>query len=278
MWYNVQEKSFNIIRNSQRPLHFNQNKNAWYFTSELKILDFCLDRVGVTHLEKESHSLIDNNLQTWTLKEDKSFELVCQKIDNTFRRPPNQHVTTQYQGWPRQYGNQYACGWQDESCGYEGAFQEAAEKAETKVIKELPPLIRNFLNKHQPAPWEQDITYARFSNMRNYSLVKGTRIRVVIEDFDLNMEDKDGPVIMVATHYIAGSQTPIKCLFTLPIEQFDFHMKSEEELVYYVTVEDHDWATVSGNENSDLCRGYGTIIAAWPTKVLKVNNQEHTVQ
>jgi hypothetical protein len=55
-------------------------------------------------------------------------------------------------------------------------------------------------------------------------------------------------------------------------------MKSEEELVYYVTVEDHDWATVSGNENSDLCRGYGTIIAAWPTKVLKVNNQEHTVQ
>jgi hypothetical protein len=92
------------------------------------------------------------------------------------------------------------------------------------------------------------------------------------------MEDKEGPVIMVATHYIAGSQTPIKCLFTLPIEQFDFHMKSEEELVYYVTVEDHDWATVSGNENSDLCRGYGTIIAAWPTKVLKVNNQEHTVQ
>jgi Glutamine amidotransferase domain len=278
MWYNVQEKSFNIIRNSQRPLHFNQNNNAWYFTSELKILDFCLDRVGVTHLEKESHSLIDNNLQTWTLKEDKSFELVCQKIDNTFRRPPNQHVTTHYQGWPQQPWNQHACGWQDESCGYEGAFQEATEKAETKVIKELPPLIRNFLNKHQPAPWEQDITYARFSNMRNYSLVKGTRIRVVIEDFDLNMEDKDGPVIMVATHYIAGSQTPIKCLFTLPIEQFDFHMKSEEELVYYVTVEDHDWATVSGNENSDLCRGYGTIIAAWPTKVLKVNNQEHTVQ
>lgn len=275
IWYNVQEKSLNIIRNSQRPLHFNQNAQSLYFTSEVKILDFCLDRANVLGLEKDSSSLLEDSLNTWTLKEDKSWTCESKKLDNRFRRPQGQVNT--YQGWPR-HNQHLACAWEHGECGWEAAFQEAAEKVGSQVGKELSPLYRNFLDKHDNAPWEQDMSYARFTNLRNYSLVKGTRIRVVIEDFDLNMEDHEGPVIMVASHHLPGSQVPVKCLFALPVDQFDFHMKSEEEMVYYITVEDHDWKTISGNSNSDLCRGYGTVIGAYPTKLVYHNNQHHTVQ
>lgn len=275
MWYNVKEKSFNIIRNTQRPLHFNQNTQAWYFTSELKILDFCLDRANVVGLEKDSCALIEDSLQTWTLKEDKSFELSCQKLDNRFRRPPSQ-ITT-YQGYPG-WAHHGACAWDDGMCGYEGAIPQATQAARALVIPELPPLIRKYLDNHQVAPWEEDMTYARFTNLRQYSLAKGSRIRVVIQDFDLNIEDTEGPVIMVGTTYLQGTNTPVKCIFKLPTEQFDFFLKSEEDVVFYVTVEDHDWSPVSGNPHGDYARGHATIIAAYPNRIIKQDNKEHTVQ
>lgn len=274
MWYNVVNKEFNIIRNNQRPLHFNQNKDAWYFTSEDSILDFCLSRANVQGLDKDSVSLIQDHIQTWTLKEDKSFDLVSRKLDNTFRRPAGT-IIHQQTHW---HNRNLACGW-DDGCGYEGAFQEAAQEIKGKVIPELPALMRDFLQKHNIFEWEQDMTYSRFNNMRNYTLTKGNRIRVVVKDFDLNMEDDTLPVIIVGATYMNGSNLPVKVLFPLPMEDFEFSMTKEDDPVFYVTVDDHAWEGIgTGNTTNDLSRGYGCIWGVTPTRVIISDNKEHVVQ
>jgi predicted glutamine amidotransferase len=49
-WYDKGENSFNIIRNTERPMcvAYNNNRKVWYYASEQKMLEAILDRNGVS--------------------------------------------------------------------------------------------------------------------------------------------------------------------------------------------------------------------------------------
>jgi hypothetical protein len=276
MWYNVQEKSFNIIRNSQRPLHFNSNNNAWFFTSEDSILEFALKRADVKHLKPETSSLITNSLQKWTLKEDKSYSLEDIKLDCTFRAPQGA-IQTQYHGNPPWY-MQHACGWQSEWEEYANEKATSQTSATTKALPDYPPLMKSFLERHKETnQWEEEITYARFVSLRQYSLSNNSRIRVVVEDFDLNVENNDQPCFMICRYSLSEHSAPIKVVFPISAEDIDFYIQQEEDIVFYVNVKDHYWKTTSGNEYSDLSKGFATIWAENPTKVVIQNKNQSTV-
>lgn len=277
MWYNVQEKSFNIIRNTQRPLHFNQSNSVWFFTSEESILDFCLKRADVKHLDKEHSSLITDSLQRWTLKEDRSYVLDNVKLDCSFRSPPG---SVQTYGWQSQWarGNPNACAWESEWSEY---FQEAEEKrnATPQALKTIPALMQSCMNNNpKTLPWEEEISYSRFVNLRQYSMSDGSRIRVVVEDFDLNVGNANEPCFMIARYAGSTHSTAVKVMFPIEAADIDTYVQSEQEIVFYVTVREHHWTTSQGKEYSDLSKGFATIWADNPTKVVLSNYQEHTVQ
>jgi predicted glutamine amidotransferase len=48
-WYDKGEETFNIIRNTERPMcvAYNKNRKVWYYASERKMLEAILDRNGV---------------------------------------------------------------------------------------------------------------------------------------------------------------------------------------------------------------------------------------
>ena len=276
MWYNVQEKSFNIIRNTQRPLHFNSNHNAWYFTSEDSILEFALKRANIGGLKKDPSSLITNSLQKWTLKEDKSYTLDDIKLDCTFRRPPGSVQTSYHGGHRHMY--QYACGWESEWSEYvrERDEQKATTQATpaTKALPEHSPLMKSYLStKPEPQSWEEELTYSRFITYRQYSMANNERIKVVVEDFDLNIGKDNEPCFMIARYAGSNHAPAVRVVFPLSADEIDSYIKQEEDVCFYVTVKDHHWVTTHGDDKADLCKGYATIWAENPTKIVQTINQ-----
>lgn len=274
MWYNVQDKTFNIIRNSQRPLHFNQNHNAWYFTSEDSILEFCLKRADIKGLKPSNSSLVTESLQKWTLKEDKSYELDDIKLDCTFRPEPG---SVQQNTYRSHWHNMHACGWQEEWSEY---FDEkAAERATQtkKALPEYPPLMKAFISKNTSTyTWEEEMTYARFVTMRQYSMANNERIRVVIEDFDMNT---GGETCYMIGRYVGSNHAaPVKVVFPVSAEMLNVYMQDEADSVFYVDVKDHHWKTTHGDDKADLCKGFATVWAENPVKVIQFRNKEMTVQ
>lgn len=52
-WYNKEDKSFNLVRNSARPLWIakNNTRNTWYYASEVGMLEWILTRNGVVYTD-----------------------------------------------------------------------------------------------------------------------------------------------------------------------------------------------------------------------------------
>ena len=83
---------------------------------------------------------------------------------------------------------------------------------------------------------------------------------------------------MIARYAGNTHSTAVKVMFPIEAADIDTYMQSEQEIVFYVTVREHHWTTSQGKEYSDLSKGFATIWADNPTKVVLSNYQEHVVQ
>ena len=73
IWYNVEEKSINFIRNNQRPLWYAETADTIIVTSEESIMRFGMSRHNMTAMKDHGPYLLkDHNFVQFTLQEDKS--------------------------------------------------------------------------------------------------------------------------------------------------------------------------------------------------------------
>ena len=86
VWYNVKEKTLNIIRNDERPMFIAYTKQgAIVFASELETILAACARNGVA-LKSQPYLLKENMLNTWTLDNDRNtWSFDNKAIDNKYR-------------------------------------------------------------------------------------------------------------------------------------------------------------------------------------------------
>lgn len=87
IWYEVQAKRLNFLRNSQRPLSWMETGDAWFFASEESMLRFAADRSNTKILGEGPHSFDVHSLDSWTLQGDKSSVLTTRDIDAFYKAP-----------------------------------------------------------------------------------------------------------------------------------------------------------------------------------------------
>lgn len=98
VWYNVKDKTLNIIRNEERPMYIAYTKqNAIVFASEMETILAACSRNGVL-LKGQPYLLKENMLNTWTLDDEKhEWDFDNKNIDNKFRS--DTRPFRQYQGY-----------------------------------------------------------------------------------------------------------------------------------------------------------------------------------
>lgn len=88
IWYDVQKKRMNFLRNIQRPLCWAETSDAWYFCSEADMLAYTLGRANITILEDGGPNYFPPlSHETWTLQEDKSTVLDTNLLDCNYKAP-----------------------------------------------------------------------------------------------------------------------------------------------------------------------------------------------
>lgn len=118
IWYDVQNKCINILRNDERPLHCLDTSDAIYFASEPWMLQVAAMRYGIK-TENRPFSLRENVLHRLVLNEDRSTTVQNFTIDPKYRRVGS----TFFQGSQSQYDDEYwaqhpfACAHSRGDCG-----------------------------------------------------------------------------------------------------------------------------------------------------------------
>jgi hypothetical protein len=67
IWFNVKDKTLNLIRNKDRPLWWMETDKSWIWASEKAMLDFVISRHNITITTKPTE-MIEDVLQVYTLK------------------------------------------------------------------------------------------------------------------------------------------------------------------------------------------------------------------
>lgn len=73
MWYNVDKKEINVIRNSSRPLYYLETSSSYIYASEESFLQFVINKFSLTP-ERGPYLLQEYNLSSFTIKDDHTLE------------------------------------------------------------------------------------------------------------------------------------------------------------------------------------------------------------
>jgi predicted glutamine amidotransferase len=122
MWYNVGKKEINVIRNSQRPLWYMETDDSYLYASEECFLQFVKEKFKLKTL-RNPFEIKTETLSTFTLGENKNFEVSCVDLDVSYWK---HHKTGGGTGnstpflegsdgdWRNAHGmgrHPYSCGW-----------------------------------------------------------------------------------------------------------------------------------------------------------------------
>jgi len=80
MWYNVDKKELNVIRNSQRPLWYMETDDSYLYSSEEAFLLFVKEKYKLK-CKRLPFEIKEASLSKFALNEDKSFDIACTDLD-----------------------------------------------------------------------------------------------------------------------------------------------------------------------------------------------------
>lgn len=89
IWYEVEKKTINVIRNLQRPLWYIETGNSYIFSSEEIYLKFVIDKFNLKPTEPP-YELKEYTLTQFVLKDNKDTELKDKELDVSYwkHQPP----------------------------------------------------------------------------------------------------------------------------------------------------------------------------------------------
>lgn len=132
IWHDFTNKTINFVRNAQRPLHWFETDNAWYWASEANMLYWMMARFNL-----KPHAPIaplkEGTLVTYTQGTDNKFTVTDKEITLT---KPYTSTKTSYDNWPLDDG--YGCfGVQRLANGYYRGCENDEDETPTQVSNVL---------------------------------------------------------------------------------------------------------------------------------------------
>jgi len=285
IWYDVENKKLNLIRNKDRPLAHTADHNAWFITSETEIMDFVMARVSYNKQPKPSVNFPVGNMHTWTLNADKSSVLSYADLDHEykFQKSP---------GTASQSDDEYACAYG--AWGHQPGFIQAAiygshgtEVVPTKEVENSSVLVLNpqpaevdyFIGLKRVPEWQGTFNYTTLMSLRRGQYRDGAVLRVVVEDIIAYPGYTNGDFIFVSRPRAFNQQGDVG-MFDVPI-LFRVDKKTAEScmegegdkgLVFYVRICNHGWNPVTDNG-----QGYMTLWADDPKEVVTTSVKQQVL-
>lgn len=232
IWYDVHNKTIQIIRNSERPLAWAETADGYYFASEVAMLRFALDRHGVKVID-QIYTFPEYSLNSYKLEEDKGTSTDSVQLDCKYRWTGA--TSSRAQEYPFQgtkYTNPLACGYE---CSDYSDFATATQPTVTNIrelnhtriglpklteVKVQPEVIQmnSMEGKAEVTvmPWMKRVTCGNFAKLRE-KYQDGNKIRVVIDDFF--DADQLTSSVMVTGKTLDEASIPV--LFKLPKETIE---------------------------------------------------------
>ena len=125
MWYNVEQRTMNVIRNSSRPLWYMETSDSYIYASEEVFLTFVRDKFKLK-IKTSPFEIKDSCLSTFKLDDDGSIDVDCIDLDISFHKY-NVGGSVNHSPFPENSGNAwnenyvpwnqkhpYSCAWGDE--------------------------------------------------------------------------------------------------------------------------------------------------------------------
>jgi len=281
IWYNVDDKTINVIRNLQRPLWYMETNDSYIMASEKAFLQFVKDRFNLRPM-KEMYEIKDYHLIKFILGEHKETKLETKDIDCSYHKhnPTQSNSSTAlveyFGGGPSRAGfrhNAYSGCWGEDECGE--VFQETTSRPITaitqgrsshlqstdvtdkKVIRTRLPefsgkvVARVLENKGKQATFKDYMTVTN-------EIHQGNKLKVIVND----MEEADD--VPKTKDFILIGKTMMNMVlhtaFHMHEDNFSNLMASTNSGVFEIEVDGITWHRLDGQVGVDINEVNGIIL------------------
>jgi len=177
IWYNVDKKEINVIRNLQRPLWYIQTANAHIFSSEEIFLKFVIEKYKLNP-SHGPYELKEYTLNTFKLKDNKDTDVTDEELDVSYWKHNKTSVDETSASPFMGYG----------ASGSRTSFERFTESQYSpRGIIHTPKIIDRVISCIGVAA--KPIKYAEFQS-RYFAKYSGNTIRVIVNDI---VEADDNP-------------------------------------------------------------------------------------
>lgn len=277
-WYDVDNKTINFIRNTERPLHWVETSDAYYFCSEKDMLEFALKRNDITWL-KNVYMFPEYSLNKYKLGDNKQTTTDSLKLDCKYEWKSN--YTSSYKEDDHYHmGHPFQSAWgNSESCSIESdeawersiraairESREREEKAEEKQVQE--PIVQIETTKETKRevtkitdrtaqdinipifPWFKQYTMPEFEQLKSHYPDKA-RLQVIVDDY-VPPQDAKEKYIQVFGKTLDNHNIPVTFKVTRDLLSsiIDSSYESTENAVFEVTLNSVHWKRTSKHDVS----------------------------
>jgi predicted glutamine amidotransferase len=209
IWYDVQKKRMNFLRNQHRPLFWVETSDAHFFSSEAGMLEFAADRCSVK-LVKGPFPFNVHAHDTWTLQNDKSTVLDTNEIDAGYKYEaalPAQSAANfpvvplvptdrTHPYWHLANGYSLGYGEDDVDPTPPELARLRQEAIEAELAKECTPVVQIETKKEplERPSWTSEHTFREWMEAKK-SYHTGIRVKVECKDY-LSLDAGPGKVYM----------------------------------------------------------------------------------
>jgi hypothetical protein len=254
IWYDVQNKKMNVIRNKERPLFWIETDNAFYFASESAMLYFALWRNGAKITSKDFTATLFAEHELSSFGVDGS--ITHKQLDCAYKAPPNENVYDM-SNWREDVRAAMACGY--DACDVDPPFTPDTKKDPMK-----------------PSPEVRKTTYGRWFQIKDTRYNRGQRIKVVVDDYHWDIDRPKAPVYL--TGYTADDQRAFVMFQVKPeeVRHLARNLKGQTEALFNVVVESCGFNTTEvAKQPYDTTEGYIRIVGGHYNNLINVEGGSH---
>jgi len=275
VWYDVENKKLNVIRNNHRPLHFVEADDAWYFASELGMLDFVMSRENIK-LEDKIYEFPEYNLNTWTLKDDKSSEIDSIDLDAQYKAPrpaASNDEERSYHHHMHGFGNPQ----HHRPHSYPSTHTPPRLAPPDRVVSPPPSVKRQEEKSKAPImPWFPRVTLGVAKDY--FPIYKSdTKIQVIVDDYTKTGENDK--YVNVTGKTMDANKLPVTFPLLEDVIQAITNPRDQvENAIFEITVAHPSWTRADLREHKNIDDAEGVFMIVGKNPQLRFDGSGHGIQ
>ena len=259
IFYDVQGKKLNFIRNKDRPLYYVETEKAYFFASEAGMLYWILMR-NEHKLKDKIQEVPEHTLYTFPLSKTR-YDFDQTKLNSGYKYTQGSYqgqtnLTTSndyYERWAERtysqgrHSHSQACGWsreKEESITESDILKEIeAAKARNLARNQEKYPISSFCKPNAKHP---RFKYSAWMALQQGAYKKGTRINVIVDDW-IQPDPKD-PLVFLTGKTLDMNEIPVifKCS-EMKLNEL-MHKNKDSDLYFAIDVDFIKWTRTEGPE------------------------------